>query len=56
MAIHDREFASRPATFDEFRWRLQYLAELGVGRLVRRVQREEDAEFSEALARARKVG
>lgn len=42
MAIHDREYSSRPATFAEFRWRLQYLAELGVGRLLRADRAAED--------------
>lgn len=42
-AIHDREFATPAATFDEFRWRIQYLAELGIGRLLRSEMTREEA-------------
>jgi hypothetical protein len=39
--IHDREFATPPEDFRDFLWRIQYLAELGVGRLLRQEQRSE---------------
>jgi hypothetical protein len=52
MAIHDREYSSRPQTFEEFRWRLQYLAELGVGRLIRREQQHESEVFAEMQRRS----
>lgn len=48
MAIHDHEFPTRPATYDEFRWRVQYLAELGIGRLLRR-EHQSEQEAADAL-------
>ena len=35
-------YATAPATINELRWRLQVIAELGVGRLLRREQQTED--------------
>lgn len=44
MAIHDHFYATPPKTLTDLRWRLQVLAEVGVGRLVRReLMREEEA-------------
>lgn len=50
-AIHDRHFATPPASFAEYRWRLQLLAEESVGTRVRDVGRAEDAAW-DAAARA----
>lgn len=44
-AIHDREYATPPETFMEYRWRIQYLAELGVGRLLRSMKSDEEAAY-----------
>lgn len=41
-------YATPPASFTELRWRLQVIAELGVGRLLRREQQSEQ-EAAEAL-------
>lgn len=49
--IHDHEFATPPASFREYRLRVQYLAEQKVGRLVRQEQAREDAAFRKALER-----
>jgi hypothetical protein len=49
MAIHDHEFSTRPETFTELRWRIQYISELGVGRLMRRQYQSEDEAFQEAM-------
>lgn len=51
-AIHDREYPTPAASFTEFRWRLQYLAELGLGRLLRREQQSEDEAFADAMRKA----
>lgn len=42
-AIHDRYYASQPATFDELRWRLQLIAEEEVGVMHRRAHAREAA-------------
>lgn len=52
MAIHDFYYASPPKTYTELRWRLQVIAELGVGRLLRREQMAEDEKFREAMRAA----
>lgn len=41
--IHDREYATPPRSFREYRLRIQYLAELGVGRLIRKQKSHEDS-------------
>jgi hypothetical protein len=43
MAIHDRYYATPPATYDALRWRLQHIAEEEVGKRVREAQASEDA-------------
>ena len=43
MAIHDRYYATPPATYDELRWRLQHIAEEEIGRRVRDAGASEDA-------------
>ena len=48
-AIHDFYFATEPETFTELRWRMQVIAELGVGRLLRREQQSEDEAYRKAL-------
>ena len=47
-AIHDRHYATPPASFAEYRWRLQLLAEETVGVRVRDTQRAEDAAWAAA--------
>jgi hypothetical protein len=47
-AIHDMYYATQPASFTELLWRLQVIAELGVGRLLRREQQSEQ-EAAEAI-------
>ena len=47
-AIHDRHFATPPADFEEYRWRLLLLAEETVGVRVRGVARQEDAAWAAA--------
>jgi hypothetical protein len=47
-AVHDRYYATPPATYDEYRWRLQLLAEETVGKRVRAAVRAEDAAFAAA--------
>lgn len=54
MAIHDRYYASRPATFAEFRWRLQLIAEETVGRAGRVPAAEEDQAVGSLFATARR--
>lgn len=49
MAIHDFYYATRPDTFSDLRWRMQVIAELGVGRLLRREQQSEDEAYRAAL-------
>jgi hypothetical protein len=41
-AIHDRYYATQPATFGELRWRLQHIAEEEVGVRVRQARAHED--------------
>ncbi len=41
--IHDRYYATQPATFGELRWRLQHIAEEEIGKRVRHAQAAEDA-------------
>lgn len=48
-AVHDRYYATSPATFTEYRWRLQLLAEETVGRRVRDAGREQDAAWAAAM-------
>lgn len=48
MAIHDRHYASRPDTFEQYRWRLQLLAEESVGGRVREAARAEDRAWAAA--------
>jgi hypothetical protein len=48
-AIHDRYFATAPSSFDELRWRLQYIAEEEIGRRLR------EAQSAESIAAARMV-
>lgn len=47
MAIHDLAYATKPATVTELRWRLQVIAEIGVGRAQRRELSHEDAAAAE---------
>ena len=47
-AIHDRHYATPPASYDEYRWRLQLLAEETVGRRVREAEHAEDAAWAAA--------
>lgn len=47
-AIHDRYFATPPASYTDYRWRLQLLAEETVGTRVRDVGRAEDAAWAAA--------
>lgn len=47
-AIHDRCFATPPASYTDYRWRLQLLAEETVGTRVRDHQRAEDAAWAAA--------
>ena len=48
-AIHDRYYSTPPGSFDELRWRLQYIAEEEVGRRLR------EAQSAESIAAARMV-
>lgn len=48
-AVHDRYYATPPASYDEYRWRLLLLAEETVGRRVRDAGRAEDAAFAAAM-------
>ncbi len=52
MVIHDREYATPPRTWHDFQLRILYLAELGIGRLIRRHEQSEDEQFQEAMRRA----
>jgi hypothetical protein len=47
MAIHDHFYSTPPKSVTDLRWRLQVLAEIGVGRLVRRELSQEDAAAAE---------
>lgn len=47
-AIHDRHFATPPASYRDYRWRLQLLAEETVGVRVRDQERAEDAAWDAA--------
>lgn len=47
-AVHDRYFATPPASYDEYRWRLLLLAEETVGTRVRDEGRREDAAWAAA--------
>jgi hypothetical protein len=47
-AVHDRYYATPPASFDEYRWRLQLIAEETVGRPARQQQAQEDAAWTAA--------
>ena len=47
-AVHDRHYATQPGSHDEYRWRLQLLAEETVGKGLRRAARAEDAAFAAA--------
>lgn len=49
-AVHDRYYATPPADFEEYRWRLQLLAEETVGKALRTKAREEDAAWVAASA------
>lgn len=49
-AIHDRYYATPPGSYDEYRWRLQLLAEETVGKRLRDAGRAEDAAFAAAAA------
>jgi hypothetical protein len=42
-------YATRPATFDQFRWRLLHIAEERVGKRVRRAGLEEDSAWQAAM-------
>lgn len=44
--IHDRYYATQPATFGELRWRLQHIAEEEIGKRVRQEVSDEDAAAS----------
>lgn len=48
-AIHDRHYATPPADWEEYRWRLQLLAEERVGSGMRDAARAEDAAFGRAM-------
>jgi hypothetical protein len=50
MAIHDAHYATPPPDWPSLLYRLQYLAEMGVGRRVRQAQAQEDAAFAAAAA------
>lgn len=54
-AIHDRYYATPPATFDDLRWRLQHIAEEEVGKRVREAVAAEDAAAA-AMSRAIDAG
>lgn len=41
-AVHDHEYATPPRTWDELRWRMQWIAERRLGRLLRAEQMRED--------------
>ena len=45
-AVHDRYYATPPADWVEYRWRLQLLAEERVGVAVRRSAQQEDAAWN----------
>lgn len=47
-AIHDLHYATPPKDWEDYRWRLQVIAELGVGRAMRKHQAAEDAAFARA--------
>lgn len=49
-AVHDRYYATPPASHEEYRWRLLLLAEETVGKRVRAAGRAEDAAFAAAAA------
>lgn len=49
--IHDRYFATPPATFTELRWRLQYIAEEEFGKYKREAHSAEDIAAREMMAR-----
>lgn len=49
MAIHDHFYSTKPATVTDLRWRLQVLAELGVGRLLRKELKREDEIYEDAM-------
>lgn len=51
-AIHDRYYATPPASFSELRWRLQHIAEEEVGK---RVRNEKAAEDAAAMAMSRGI-
>lgn len=42
-------YATPAASFNEFRWRMQVIAELGVGRLLRREQQTENEAYAALL-------
>lgn len=52
MAIHDRYYPSRPATFRELRWRLRLLYEERVGRRETEAALRQEAEESAAWDKA----
>lgn len=45
MAVHDHWYATPPASWVAFRWRLQHIAEEEIGTRVRESQRHEDDTF-----------
>lgn len=49
-AIHDRYYASPPASWDDYRWRLQLLSEERLGVRVREQARQEDVAWAAAGA------
>lgn len=51
-AVHDRYYATPPASLDEYRWRLQLLAEETVGVRLRKAERDEDAAWVAAMHNA----
>lgn len=44
-AIHDAIYATPPAGWEQYLWRLQHIAEEHIGRRVREAQSAEDAAF-----------
>lgn len=48
--MHDRYYATPPADFTDYRWRLLLLAEERVGAALRQRGREEDAAWAQAQA------
>jgi len=55
MAIHDATYATRPATYTELRWRLQFLYEERVGKRISEAHLAEEAQEEAALSRLRQV-